>query len=1178
MRRLLLCVCLLQFFVAGMVRAQANRATITGTVTDSSGAVVAGVGVSVKNLGTDIIAHAVTNADGIYVVPNLPPGAYSITFRRDGFKTLERPSITLDSTEVAQINGALQVGAAVESITVTTDAPIVDRENAAIGTNMKGDVVTDLPLSIYNGGRFVENFAVAITPGYSPISNPYQSVVNGTQGFTKDFTVDGTSATATIQGDSMEIGPSMEAVQELQAQTSGIDAEGGITSGGIIALNLKSGTNLFHGSAFGYGHNELLDANSWTNNLTGAPKTKARAWDYGGSVGGPIRKNKTFFFGTFERYTQNDFTLGGFSSFVPTQAFLNGDFSALLDTTQNLGTDTHGNPIYAGAIFNPQDPGAVFVGNKIPTTMFSSVAQKIIPIFQKSYAPESTSLLANNRLPSNNSPAQTPNQAVIKLDHNLTDKDRLSGSWIYNHRPRTLVDSGGVWEADSTDGGPLADARVQMVRAYEFRASESHILAPNLLNVFNATYNWYWNGSVPSSSGTSWASQLGFGTTGADNFPQISFGNPVNNFGVTSIGNTWQGNYSGAIFIYGDSVSWSKARHSFTFGGNFRAYQINSHKGSGALSFSFLPSTTGAPGASYSSQVGFGFASFLLGDASNASETTAYDLYGRRKAMSLFAQDNWKLTPKLTLNLGLRWEYTFRFHEKYGHWANFDLTAIDPKLGIPGSLVFANDGSDSFEKNEYATNFGPQLGFAYSPWRRWVFRGSFGILYVPIGTQHWEGTPYGFAPGFQGTNQTNAAFNWDGGYPGVFVPGNKNVDITQFCCVVASVDPRALRAGYTDGFNIGVQYEITPTMRIEAAYIGNRGHRLPDTALNYNEPSAKTFFGNINKGIPYSPYSYNVCSAADAASFGIKYPYPGFCGDFYQAIAPYPQLAGLMDTYYYDQLYYVGLPLAQTYYNSMVIDVTKRSGRGLIMDLNYTLSRQQGDTYTAFQETYADYTPVQDLSNLAAAAHTITNYDQTHVVKGLVSYELPLGRGRQWMSNRGRLVNGIVGGWTVAGLVVYYSGQPFQAGVPNPYYAGWGNIYPNFNLSGFSGPIFRRSQYTPPTSANPAPASDFYLPADVVTAPAYGQFGTGPSAISALRCPGSANENASILKYFSMGSEGQYKLSFRTEFYNLFNRHYFGINGCGGSHTQASAGQPLGFVTGANSSPRTGQFALRFTF
>ncbi len=280
-----------------------------------------------------------------------------------------------------------------------------------------------------------------------------------------------------------------------------------------------------------------------------------------------------------------------------------------------------------------------------------------------------------------------------------------------------------------------------------------------------------------------------------------------------------------------------------------------------------------------------------------------------------------------------------------------------------------------------------------------------------------------------------------------------------------------------------------------------------------------------------NPYSYNVCSAADAATFGIKYPFPGFCGDFYQAIAPYPQLAMLMDTYYYDHLYYVGLPLAQSYYDSMVIDLKKRAGKGLTMNLNYTLSRQEGNTYTAFQKTWANYTTIQDFSNIAQVAHTITDYDQTHVVKGFVSYDLPFGRGRQWMSDHGRWVNGLIGGWTVAGLVLYTSGQPLRATVPNPYYAVWGNIYPNFDLSGFSGPIFQRGQYTPPTAANPRPAQDYYLPAGIVSAPAYGQLGTGPSAMSALRCPGLANESASILKNFSMGSDGRYKLSFRTEFY-----------------------------------------------
>jgi hypothetical protein len=370
MNKLIASICLLPLLFVGTLKAQGNRGTITGTVTDPSGGAVVGAEVTAKNLGTGLKTSAITNRDGIYSILNLFPGKYSVEIRMAGFKTIERPNITVDSAEVAQLNAELQVGAVADTITVNSDAPVLEKETSSVGTDLKGDVVNDLPLSIYNGGRFVENFAVALTPGYSPISSPYLAVVNGTQGFTKDFTVDGTSATANIQGDSMEIGPSMEAVQELQAQTSGLGAENGITSGGVIMLNLKSGTNQFHGSAFGYGHNELLDANTWDNDYQNKAKSKARAWDYGGSFGGPVFKNKTFFFGAFERYTQNDFTLNNFANSgvtLPTPAFLDGDFSALLNTSVQLGTDTHGQPIYQGAIFNPNDPGAVFPGNKITT-------------------------------------------------------------------------------------------------------------------------------------------------------------------------------------------------------------------------------------------------------------------------------------------------------------------------------------------------------------------------------------------------------------------------------------------------------------------------------------------------------------------------------------------------------------------------------------------------------------------------------------------------------------------------------------------------------------------------------------------------------------------------------------------------------------------------------------------
>ena len=1182
MRRLVLAVFILglpasQMFGPALqpASAQANRASITGTVTDSSGGIVGGVNITATEVDTNVVAGTVSNQDGVYVVPNLPPGTYSVEFRKDGFETLRLPAVTLISTQVARLDGQLRLGSVSTSITVSANAPVLDEERPAISTNMQGSVITDLPLSIYNGGRFVEDFAVAITPGYSPISSPYGAVVNGGQWFTKDYTVDGTSGTANIQGNSMQDGPTMEAIQEVQAQTSGLDVESSITGGGVMSFNLKSGTNRLHGSALLYGHNEFLDANTWTNNSQGLSKSRARAWDWGGSLGGPIRRDKTFFFAAFERYTQTDFRLGELSSVVPTPQFLSGDFSALLNTSQMLGTDTHGNPIYSGAIFNPADPGAVFPGNKIPSAMFSSTAQKINAIYQKDYAPEAAGLNLNNRLPLNNTPAQTPNELVAKIDHNLTERDHLSGSWVYNHKPRTLVDSGGVWEAGTTDGGPFAAARTEAFHSHQWRLSDAHTFSADVLNVVNLTYNYDFQGDMPSASGA-WNQQLGFGNTGAGNFPVISFGNAVNGYNETYIGDPFQGNFSGDSFTLGDTLTWTRGRHNFSFGGDFIAHQVNSHKGSGAINFNFDNNTTGAPSQAYANQVGFGFASFLLGDVTTASETTPFDLYGRQKSMSFFGQDSYKVTPKLTVELGLRWNYNFPFHEKYGHWANFDLNAIDPTLNVPGRLVFAQNGGDSFEKNETYDAFGPQIGLAWSPWQKVVFRGSFSIIYNPVGVAFFNGVPDGFAPGFQGTNMVNAPFSWDAGYPGIFQPGNQSVDPTTLFPLVYT-DPNALRIGFSDAFNFGVQYELTPNMRVDVSYVGNRGHRLTDTALDYNEGPTSTFLRLAKQYPDLNGFNHYVCSPSDAASYSVSYPYTGFCGPVLAAIAPSPQAAAAESNYwYYPNLLYVGLPAGQSYYDSMVIDVAKRTGRGLTMDLSYTLSRQEGNTYSSEQENNGYYTPIQDFSNVGESAHTVTGYDQRNVVKGFVSYELPFGSARRWGASEGRVVNGIVGGWTLAGIVLYYTGQPFEVGVQNPYYPQWGNLYPDFNLSGFTGPSNpRKFQVVQPNQS--VPSVDFYMPATVASAPTSGELGTGPATDSDLRCPGAANENVSLLKYFPFGADGRYKLSFRAEFYNVFNRHQYNINGCGGNRATIGAAN-FGQIFGVLDNPRTGQFALRFDF
>jgi hypothetical protein len=1191
--------------IAQSAAAQANRATITGTVTDNTGANVPGVEITATNKGTNVPTKTPSNQYGIYVIPNLFPGTYSVEFKREGFETLLRAAVTLESTQVIRVDASLKVGAVSQSVTVTDEASVIDLERPSEGTNMKGSVVTDLPLSIYGGGRSVEDFAVAITPGYSPYSSPYGAVINGGQWFTKDYTIDGTSGTANIQGDSMESGPTMEAVEELQAQTSGLDAQSSITGGGVIAFNLKSGTNKLHGSAFLYGHNELLDANTWTNDYAHTPKPQQRAWDYGFSLGGPIVKSKTFFFATFERYQQIDFRLNSGSGTVPIPAFLSGDFSSLMGPTlcnasgnigpcSNGGTpipvqDTNGNTVTAreNMIYDQTSPLCKttgcpqFAGNMIPSGRLSGVAQKVTA-FYNAYTPQFGGFDNNSRGLLQGSPSQTPNQIVVKLDHNFRDQDRLSGSWIYNHRPRILDDGGGLWQAGTTNGGPLSNGRYQIYRAQEWRLSEAHTFNPRVLNVLNFTYNFDYNASTPTDPGN-WNSQLGFGNTGSNNFPLISFSdNSAYGHSETFLGNTWQGNLSGVNVITGDTVTWTKGRHNITFGGDFKAHQVNSRSGSGALSFNFSGNTTAGAGYPYD---GFGFASFLLGQVNNASQTVAYNLYGRQKGVFLYAQDSYKVTPKLTLSMGLRWNYNFRFHEKYGNWANFDTKAISPLYDVPGTLVFATNGGDSFYKNEYAKNFGPSFGFAYQMLPKTVVRGSFGLIFNPVGVTFFGGVPDGFAPQL-GTNHANN-FSWDGpggtgNYPGVLTKVDANTDPSTMLPFPVAVDPRALELGYSEAFNFGVQQELSPNTRLEISYIGNRGHHLTDTALAWNEGPTSTFLRLVNQNPGLWAFSNYVCSPADAASYGVAYPYTangGFCGPVLAAIAPFPHMAQAEANYWFlccGNLAYVGLPLGQSFYDSLVFNVVKRTGRGLTMDLSYTWSRQEGDSFSAQQDYNNFYTGVQDFSNMRQAAHAVTGYDLANIVKGFVSYELPFGKGRPWLASQNRWVNGVVSGWNLSGIVLYNSGQPFEVGAANIYWPLWGNIYPQFNLTGFAGPSNPRKFVPVPVGQTPPPGN-FYMPLSVASNPVAGILPPSP-ATSALRCPGQANENVSLLKNFTMGSDGQYRLSLRTEFYNLFNRHYYNIIGCGGNRASVGNTANFGRITGVADNPRQGQFAIRFEF
>ena len=1137
-----------------VLRAQVDRGTINGTISDTSGAVIPGVRVAATNVETGVITRSVSNSVGFYSILNLPIGKYALVFDKEGFAKLERAGITLSVGQVALINETLSVGGSTAVVSVTDDAPVLNLETSDVGADVKLAALDELPLNAA-GGRDIENFAFAVVPGVE--GNAWTAMINGTQAFTKDVKIDGTSLTATITGDQMENGPSMEAVQEMNVQTSGLTAENSSTNGGVELFTLKSGTNELHGSAFGYGHNEILDANTWSNDNAGTPKSKSRFWDWGFSAGGPILKNRTFIFGAFEKYQQSDFTMGSLSATVPTPAFLQGDFSALLDKSTVLGTDKSGNPIYKWAIFDP-GTGNVFPDNVIPSGRLSAVAQKIAAVYTKDYKPENSNLNQNERNLLGNSPVQDRKFFDVKADQVLSQKNRISGSLIMLRSPRLLADGASVWSPGTTDGGPLSDSRHQSVNTQSWRLSDSHTFSNALLNVANLTYNRYWNGNAQVESGN-WPSELGFGSTGVHNFPKIAFGGSRNGVAETAIGNGWTNYYLGQTYILNDTVSWVFGRHTTKFGFEGWHQLITSDTGHGALQFNFDPNTTGAYSASYSANVGYGFASFMLGDVQSANEGVGLQQHGRRDEASWYAQDDWRVNRRLTLNLGLRWDVTTPFTEANGRWANYSTNVKNPQFGVPGLLQFADSGSKSFEGSSDYNQWGPHIGAAVQVTSKLVARASYGILYVPIGTDYWEGVPYGYAPGYRGTNlikqksDSSPVFNWDQGYPGVYVAPTK-VTSPLDCCAV-NVDPHSLQQGYTHQFNAGVEYAIGKDIRVSANYVGNRGERLHDGNLNMNESDPATFLKLVNSG-HFWDWIYDAPSAAAA---GVPYPYAGFGGFANAAIEPYPQVSA--DTYWV--IYYVGTPKGKTTYDAMQLEIVKRTGQGLTMDMGYTLSRALGNTGSNFAETWG-FGYFQDYTKLDQEASLPSTGDQKNILKGYVSYELPFGHGKQWLASNA-LADKFVGGWHVTGLLHYNSGSPIGVWASNPYGGApyWAGVYPNVNKSGDFSSQFHKSLFNMKSGAKYFDGSNF-------TQPAWGTLGTGPEIVSALRGFGYADEDMTMLKYTSFGPEGKFKLSIRVEFYDLFNRHYY-------DNPVNDITSPLfGYVTSVGGTSRNGQFGARF--
>jgi hypothetical protein len=1186
-------------FFSCRAAAQADRATLTGTATDPTSAIISGVKMVARNSETGVTYSSETNESGIYAIPNLPIGTYSLSADREGFKTFQRDGLTLTIGQIARIDVQLAIGSSTETVLVTAAAPILSLQSE-VGTNIAVDAMDDLPLSV-NGGRGAQAFAYSVTP--TVVGNEFDTHVGGSASYTDEVLIDGMST------DSGEVGvthsgPPMEALAQFQIDATGASSEAGRTGGGAFMFDTKSGTNTLHGSAYLFYSNSSFNANTWDNNwwlakYAGDPAAQSPYRkqpntydDFGLSLGGPVwlpklydGRNRTFFFFAYDKYQQASWYTDSVGGTVPTPAFLQGDFSGLLNTsywgdntpvtpgwTSCHLCDSKGNPIYRGAIFDPST-STVIPNNIIPSEKISNISKNIVGLYQKYYQPTVPGKLTGNYPTLANAyPSVDSYNWSLKFDHAIGPNDHLSGDYSLNWWPRSqLAGDGGLFEVSDHNGGPLTTAIGQTLRGDYVFLTESHTFTPSVVNVISYVYNLLQVHNYPKTydaTNTNWTDAIGLGAySNFKGMPHITFGNSVNGYGENPIGATdGESAYSDYNAVLRDSLSWQKGKNGIKFGAEVRGIGISTASVPNSLSYAYS-STDGIPAnllTEIGSFTGFGFANFLLGQVHSASSATSLNTYGRRKEYALYAQDYYKASSRLTLDGGLRWDFNRPLHEKFGHWTNFDLEAHDPSWGnLKGAEAWLTHPGNSFQKKIDYYDFSPHLSASYLLKTNLVLRAGYNLTYAPIGNNQWGSVPYSSqaAYGWTSINQvisasaTAPAFQWDvNGYPGVLTPATGPVPDTNFMPVSpVSVDKHSLYAGRVHGWNAGVQYQVGSDTRFELNYIGNIGRKIHNGGLN---PLNYAQWGTYQKLLMTGNAAKWISGPADAASYGVSYPFPGFHGYANWAIAPYPQVFEG-----WGQIVFADSPLGRSSYNALTFEVVKRKGKGLTLDLSYTFSKTEGNAESAFTDAWSTAW-YQDPYAYNSHAGDPVSYDQRHLVKGYVVYILPIGTGRRVLGNASPLLNTIVGGWQISAFPGYGSGNPITAVGSTNSYPGWSAVYANVAKGTKFKNNFKRYNPAWDPSQGSNPDGLFMNPANF-SDPVYGQLGNNNSRyFNNWQGWAFFNEDVGLLKNIQLSPESRFRLQLRGEFFDAFNRHrwagpnlaldtpYFGqVQGVSGNRT-----------------------------
>ncbi len=1162
----LICTLILLFASAAGLRAQTTNGNIQGTVTDPSGSAVVGANVTGRNLDTGLSIATVTSDAGLYSLANLPPGRYSVTVEGPSLKKYTREGVTVQTGSTATLDVAMQLGGVSENVTVTADATQLDTATSDIGATVQNSLVQNLPLEVSGTVRNPVQF-ITLVPGFvgnvdnNPGSNSSDDFkVNGGQEGGTDILVDGVSISLVSPNTQWNKGVSTDAVQEFKVLQSNFSPEYGQSGDGIISLTLKSGTNNLHFSVYDYYRNRALDANSWTNNTNGSPKSVNTQNDFGATVGGPIRfphiyngRDKTFFFFAYEgfRFKTGSSNLRTF----PNEALRAGDFSSLLPTTQLYDPVTH-DPIPGNILTN--DP------NYTPSTVVSNILALLPP----------TSGAVGNNVLDTTVTKTTANLFDIKIDHNFSDKHRISGGFDYDN-----TNTGGA-----SDLGPLFGSTGPQNTRYA-RFSDNYIFSPSVVNQFLFGFSRRYRAELAGTIGQNYPEKIGL--TGVQNttFPCVkftgaSYENILNNCGDSE--------FADNVYQMDDSVSWVKGKHNFKFGGELRMLQFNVRRltqASGEFDFNAQETSLNGVG-------GDPLASALFGLVNTS--TLNYGAFSgvRYKDISFYAQDTYKLRPRLTINYGLRYDFDLPAKEAFNRFS-----AVDPNLpnpgagGIPGAYTYFGAGPGRNDRSRpqdiYKKAFGPRVGFAYSINDKTVFRGGYGIFYQPLK----EGS---FADqdglGFfnrQTISPTNGGpIQIDNGVTRVFPDSGPFTPEGQNGSNGVILVPRnSGRPADIQTWNLDIQRQITSNLMVSVAYVGSKGTHLP--ALNIIPNQVNPSFLSLGNDLTMDSSCLTLGTCPNAIAAGITLPYAGFTGQINQLLRPFPQYGDFAQ----EDNSFTPDRTGNSTYHAMQLQVDKRMSNGLSFLVSYTVSKNltdadsSGPGVSGFIGTNEF---IGQNSYQRSAEKAVSQLDTPQALVASFVYELPVGQGKRFM-NHGGVSDRVLGGWYASTILSYKSGTPTE-------------VYAQCN--GTAGDVlFAGCHFTGAARVNVIPgvnqtnkSSDFnpettpFWNAAAFAVPDPLTFGNEPRSLAGARTFGSRNEDVTFGKKTRLFGE-KATIDFRAEFFNIFNRHIYqpsvgdhklnepfiplGAPGCNGPDQHFSCG--FGSITNA-SGPRTIQFALKIQY